>query len=75
MAKKQEEQYIAPAVISALFPGIGQIMKKEVAKGVAIIFGFAFSVLLIFLVIGLITTPILWIWQVYDAYNTQPEEE
>ncbi len=28
------------------------------------------SVVLIFIAIGLVTTPLLWIWGMIDAYNT-----
>jgi TM2 domain-containing membrane protein YozV len=58
------------AVLSFLWCGLGQIYNGQVLKGV--IFGVIYfiSALLIFAVIGLLTTPILWIWGMVDAYRT-----
>ena len=63
-------KYGVPALISLFFPGIGQIIKGHVIKGIIIIVMMIGSILLIFGGIGLITTPILWLWNVYDAYNS-----
>jgi len=58
------------AVLSALWVGIGQIYNGEIVKGIILIIVYIVSVLLIYLIIGFITTPILWIFGIYDAYNT-----
>ncbi|MGH7948244.1 MAG: zinc ribbon domain-containing protein [Candidatus Binataceae bacterium] len=58
------------AVLSFLWCGLGQIYNGEIGKGVAMLAAYMVSVILIFVVIGLITTPILWIWGMIDAYNT-----
>jgi hypothetical protein len=34
------------------------------------IIGYIVSVLLIFALIGVLTTPVLWIWGMVDAYRT-----
>ncbi|MGP8190241.1 MAG: double zinc ribbon domain-containing protein [Methanobacterium sp.] len=58
------------AVLSALFVGLGQIYNGEILKGIILIIAYAVSCVLIFVLIGFITTPILWLFGVYDAYNT-----
>ena len=59
-----------PALISFFLPGIGQIIKGQVLKGIGIIALMIISGLLVFVVIGFVTTPILWLWNIYDAYNS-----
>jgi len=62
--------YKNPSIATVLsFPwmGAGQIYNGEIAKGLAFIILYAFSVLLMFVLIGFITTPILWIWGMVDA--------
>jgi TM2 domain-containing membrane protein YozV len=58
------------AVLSALFVGLGQIYNGEIAKGLIFMVAYFISILLAFIFIGIITTPILWIFGIYDAYNT-----
>jgi TM2 domain-containing membrane protein YozV/RNA polymerase subunit RPABC4/transcription elongation factor Spt4 len=58
------------AVLSALFVGLGQIYNGEILKGIILIIAYAVSYVLILILIGFITTPLLWIYGVYDAYNT-----
>jgi TM2 domain-containing membrane protein YozV len=58
------------AVLSALFVGFGQIYNGEIAKGLIMMVLYFFSILLIFVFIGLLTTPLIWIYGIYDAYNT-----
>ena len=58
------------AVLSAFFVGIGQIYNGQIAKGLLFMVAYFVSILLIFVLIGFITTPLLWIFGIYDAYNT-----
>lgn len=58
------------AVLSAVFVGLGQIYNGEIAKGLIFMVAYFVSILLTFILIGIITTPILWIFGIYDAYNT-----
>jgi TM2 domain-containing membrane protein YozV len=58
------------AVLSALFVGLGQIYNGEIAKGLMFMVAYFVSIILIFLLIGFITTPLLWIFGIYDAYDT-----
>lgn len=58
------------AVLSALWVGIGQIYNGEILKGIILIVIYVISIFLMFIIIGFITTPIIWIFGIYDAYNT-----
>lgn len=57
-------------VLSLLWSGVGQIYNGEVGKGIALLIAYGFSLLLIIVVIGFITTPIIWIYGMVDAYKT-----
>lgn len=57
-------------MLSALWVGLGQIYNGEIGKGILLMIVYFVSALLIFVIIGFITTPILWIYGVYDAYNS-----
>jgi len=57
-------------VLSLLWCGVGQIYNGQVGKGVALLIGYGFSILLMFVVIGFVTTPALWIYGMVDAYRT-----
>lgn len=58
------------AVLSFFWAGLGQIYNGQLAKGIGFIVLYAFCVLLIFVVIGIILVPIVWIIGIWDAYNT-----
>lgn len=58
------------AVLSFFWMGLGQIYNGQIAKGIAFIIFYAISWILVFLLIGLITTPILFIYGIYDAYKS-----
>ena len=58
------------AVLSFFWCGLGQIYNGQIAKG--LVFGslYFISFLLIFAVVGVVTTPTLWVWGMVDAYRT-----
>ena len=58
------------AVLSFFFPGLGQIYNGEIGKGILIMFVQFINTLLMFVIIGFITFPIVWIWGMIDAYKT-----
>ncbi|MCK4491101.1 MAG: hypothetical protein KAU03_00650 [Candidatus Altiarchaeales archaeon] len=64
------QKHGVPALLSFLIPGLGQVIKGHVGKGILIFLGMIVSTFLINFLVGLVTTPILWIWNVYDAYNS-----
>ncbi|ARK29004.1 hypothetical protein [Halalkalibacter krulwichiae] len=61
------------AVLSALWCGLGQIYNGQIGKGIAFMLIQFINALLMFILIGFITYPIMWIWGMIDAYR-QAEE-
>ncbi|MCI0531958.1 MAG: hypothetical protein L0Y74_08435 [candidate division Zixibacteria bacterium] len=57
------------AVLSFFFTGLGQIYNGEIGKGILFIVLQVVNIFLMFLLIGFITYPILWIWGMVDAYK------
>lgn len=56
-------------ILAVLVPGLGHIYLGRIGEGIMyLILAFVFGALII-LLIGFILLPILWIWQIYDAYN------
>ena len=58
------------AVLSFFVTGLGQIYNGQIAKGIILIIVYGISWCLMLVLIGFITTPVLWIWGIYDAYRT-----
>lgn len=58
------------AVLSFFYMGLGQIYNGQLSKGILFIIAYTISCLLIFVIIGFITTPIMWIYGMYDAYKS-----
>jgi TM2 domain-containing membrane protein YozV len=58
------------AVLSFFWAGLGQIYNGEIGKGILVMVLYFISALLMFVVIGFLTTPILWIVGMVDAYKT-----
>jgi len=58
------------AVLSFFWMGLGQIYNGQIAKGIAFIVFYAVSWILMIAIIGFITTPILFIYGIYDAYKS-----
>jgi len=61
------QKHSLPAILSFFIPGLGQLVKGHVIKGIMIwvmagIIGF-------FLWWTVIVPFVLWVWNVYDAYN------
>ncbi|WP_226037046.1 hypothetical protein [Aquibacillus saliphilus] len=57
------------AVLSFFVTGLGQIYNGQIGKGIGFIIVYAISWAMMFILIGFITTPILWIWGMVDAYK------
>lgn len=58
------------AILSFFIAGLGQIYNGQIGKGVIFIVCYTISAFLMIVIIGFITTPILWIWGMVDAYKT-----
>lgn len=58
------------AVLSFFYMGLGQIYNGQIAKGIVFIVVYTISWILMAVLIGFITTPILFIWGIWDAYKS-----
>ncbi|MBT2686014.1 hypothetical protein [Bacillus sp. ISL-37] len=57
-------------VLSFFWTGVGQIYNGQIGKGLGMIALQVLNVLLMFVIIGFITYPIVWIWGMIDANKT-----
>lgn len=68
----ENEKYLVPAVLSAVVPGLGQIVKGQFVKGLLIII---VGVTIAFTLVWTFIVPILiWVWNVSDAYTSTSEK-
>jgi TM2 domain-containing membrane protein YozV len=58
------------AILSFFFMGLGQIYNGQIGKGIMFIVLYLISIVLMFVFIGFLTTPILWIWGMIDAHQS-----
>ena len=58
-----------PLLGSFFLPGLGQLINGDAAKGVLMFLGYVFSFLLMFVLVGFLTAPAIWIWGMVDAYT------
>lgn len=58
------------AVLSFFYMGLGQIYNGQIAKGIVFIVAYTISWILMIVLIGFITTPIMFIYGMYDAYKS-----
>lgn len=58
------------AVASFFFSGLGQIYNGQLGKGLILIVVQAVNVALMFVLVGFLTYPIVWIYGIWDAYKT-----
>lgn len=68
--QKNDKNPATAAILSFFFMGLGQAYNGEIAKAVVFLILYAISIFLMFFIIGFITTPILWIWSMVDAYRS-----
>jgi TM2 domain-containing membrane protein YozV len=57
------------AVLSFFFTGLGQIYNGRLLKGLAFMAAGALNIALMFVLIGFVTGPLFWIYNIYDAYS------
>lgn len=55
------------AVLSALFPGLGQLYNRELEKGLAVIVAFFVAGISVLFLVGFVLAPAVWIYAAYDA--------
>jgi TM2 domain-containing membrane protein YozV len=58
------------AVLSFLIPGLGQIYNGQIGKGIIMVVAAVIFALLIIILIGIILYLALWLYGIYDAYDT-----
>lgn len=61
---------ILAALASFILPGAGQILNGETLKGIILLALTIFSGILMMAFIGFLTTPLIVLYAVYDAYKT-----
>jgi len=60
--------YGVPAILSAIIPGLGQLIKGQILKA---LFIWIISGVVGFLLWWTVIIPfIVWAWNIYDAYNS-----
>jgi TM2 domain-containing membrane protein YozV len=57
------------AVLSFFFTGLGQIYNGRLLKGLAFMAAGALNIALMFVLVGFVTGPLFWIYNIYDAYS------
>lgn len=58
------------AVLSFFYMGLGQIYNGQISKGIFFIIAYTISWILMLVIIGFLTTPVMWIYGMYDAYKS-----
>ncbi|SIQ12458.1 hypothetical protein [Domibacillus enclensis] len=58
------------AVLSVFWTGVGQIYNGQIMKGLILIVVQMINSALMWVLIGFVTFPLVWIWGIYDAYKT-----
>jgi TM2 domain-containing membrane protein YozV len=58
------------AVLSVVCTGLGQIYNGEILKGLVLMAVQVINVLLMFVAVGFITFPLVWVYGVWDAHKT-----
>ena len=65
----QIKHAVLAAVLSFFFTGLGQIYNGQIGKGILLAALQVVSVILCAFLVGFVTTPLLWIYGIYDAYK------
>jgi TM2 domain-containing membrane protein YozV len=60
----------AAAVLSFLVPGVGQLLNGDIWLGIGMMILTVLAWLSLFIVIGFILLPAVYIWSIVEAYNT-----
>lgn len=55
------------AVLSAVFPGLGQLYNRELERGLVFAVGFLVATASVMVLIGFFLAPAVWLYAVYDA--------
>lgn len=66
----EEKNPIMALILSLLVCGLGQFYNGQPKKGIILLISAMVSGILILFVIGLVLLPIVWVYNLYDAYTT-----
>jgi len=66
---QKDDKNILAVGASFFIPGLGQILKGYIGRGIGIMITGFLLFLSIFLLVGLILYPLFWAVQLWDAYN------
>ena len=61
---------LAALALSFLFPGLGQLYNNQNRKAITLIVGYIVSLILCLILVGVILAIVVWIYGMYDAYNS-----
>lgn len=57
------------ALLSAIFPGLGQIYNRELERGLVLVVATIFAAFSTLVFVGFILFPAVWLFAIYDAYT------
>lgn len=57
-------------VLSFFWPGLGQIYNGQIGKGVMFMIAAGLSALLMWVLVGFLLYPVVWIWGMVDANSS-----
>ena len=60
-------------MLSFIVPGFGQLYNNQIQKGIGFIVVWFISILLLVFIVGVFMLLIIWIYAMYDAYNTSKD--
>jgi len=64
-----EKRHGVPALLSFFIPGLGQLVKGDLLTTALVFVGGIFGAVLLAAGVGFVILPIVWIWNIYDAYT------
>lgn len=69
-ARVADKNPLAALALSFLFPGLGQLYNNQNHKAITLIAGYIISLILCLLLVGIILALLIWIYGMYDAFNS-----
>ena len=69
-ASSEEKNPLLALLLSFVLSGLGQIYNGELNKGIILLVAYFISWFLTMFFIGCCTTPVVWLYGMYDAYTT-----
>jgi len=61
---------LVAVLLSAVFPGLGHVYAREVEMGLFFAVSFVLSLLSLFVLVGFLLVPAIWLYAAYDAAKT-----